>query len=97
MPIDAGKHGPVRNNDPADDAQPLTKSDSLDLLGATYNATASPTARGVYVGGAGDLVVTTAAERKVTFAGAIAGTVIPIRIKRLWSTGTTATLVLGLL
>ena len=48
---------------------------------------------GVYVGGAGDLVVTPwngAAD--VTFSGLTAGSVLPVMVKAVKSTGTTATL-----
>lgn len=44
----------------------------------------------VYVGVGGSVKVTTAQNDDVTFAGLIAGTVIPVQVIRVWSTGTTA-------
>ena len=73
----------------------------LDLL--TANHAISPTlsnttdfaggviSTGLYVGGAGDVKVTMAGGEDVTFTGLSAGSVYPIRVKRVWSTGTTAT------
>lgn len=47
--------------------------------------------RGLFVGGAGALKVTTEGGSVVTFTGVVAGTVLPVRAKIVWSTGTTAT------
>lgn len=62
-------------------AEAITTSDTVDL--------ASPSV--VYVGGGGDVKVTTANGDVVTFTGLVAGGVIPVRVKRVWATGTTAT------
>lgn len=61
------------------------RSDSVDLPRAV---------RGVYAT-SGDLKVTTIDGSVVTFS-AFGGGILPIEIKRLWSTGTTATSVIGL-
>lgn len=45
----------------------------------------------VWVGGAGNVKVTTAQGDVVTFTGVLAGTVIPVQVIQVWSTGTTAT------
>lgn len=45
----------------------------------------------VYVGGAGNVAVTTFNGENVTFVGLPAGSVIPVTVTRVWSTGTTAT------
>ncbi len=45
----------------------------------------------VYVGGAGDVKVNTIAGNTVTFYGVPAGSYVPVRVKRVYSTGTTAT------
>lgn len=58
----------------------VTPSDSVNL--------ATPSI--VYVGVGGSVKVTTAQGDDVTFAGLIAGTVIPVQVIRVWSTGTTA-------
>ncbi|CAB4134638.1 hypothetical protein UFOVP274_13 [uncultured Caudovirales phage] len=45
----------------------------------------------VYVGGAGNVQVTTAQGDQVTFSGLQAGQVIPVQVLRVWSASTTAT------
>lgn len=62
-------------------AATFSKSDTVNL--------ASPSV--IYVGGAGDVKVTTAQGDEVTFVGAIAGTVLPVQVIRVWNTGTSAT------
>jgi hypothetical protein len=52
--------------------------------------------RAVFVGGAGNLKVVMLGEELVTFSGIAAGTILPIRVKQVLSTLTTATLILGL-
>lgn len=51
--------------------------------------------RAVWVGGAGNLNVVTAGDDSVTFSGIQAGTLLPIRVKKILSTSTTATLILA--
>lgn len=45
----------------------------------------------VYVGGGGNAKITTAQGTDLTFYGLQPGGVIPVRVKRVWATGTTAT------
>lgn len=52
--------------------------------------------RGVYVGGAGNVVVVTPSGSVVTFVGAQAGSVIPVMGVRVNFTSTTATSLVGL-
>lgn len=52
--------------------------------------------RGVYVGGAGNVVCVKEDGTTVTFTGALAGVVYPIRCKRINSTSTTATSLVAL-
>lgn len=47
-------------------------------------------ARGIYVGGGGDVKVTTSSGDVVTFKGVPGGTLLPVIAIRVWSTGTTA-------
>lgn len=71
---------------PAAKAVVVTPSDSTDL-GVT---------RGLYVGGAGDVVVTMAEQgTNITFVGVPAGTFMPIQV-RLVMAATTATSILAL-
>ena len=72
---------------PALDAFAITPSDSTDFAQVT---------RGVYVGGAGDVAAVMSDGTVVTFVGALAGSVLPIRAKRVNSTNTTATSLVGL-
>ena len=52
--------------------------------------------RAIWVGGAGDVSVVTRGGDTITFSGVPAGTLIPVRARRIRTTGTTATLLLGL-
>lgn len=61
-------------------ATETTPNDSTDL---------PVTSRAIYVGTAGDLRVTTAGGDVVTFANLQAG-ILPMRVKRIHATGTTA-------
>ena len=72
---------------PAERAFAITGNDSTDL-------TVFP--RAIYVGGAGNVKVITLGGDTVTFSGVLAGTVIPVRVKRVFSTDTTATNLIGI-
>lgn len=63
------------------DAAAVVPSDGSDL----------PRAGRLFVGGAGAVKVTTIAGTDVTFTGVVAGTVLPVRVKKVFATGTTAT------
>ena len=52
--------------------------------------------RGIYVGGAGNVVVVMHDDAAITFVGAAAGSILPVRAKRVNSTSTTATSLVGL-
>lgn len=52
--------------------------------------------RSLYVGTAGNLRVTTVNGQDVTFVGVLAGTIIPVSVKRVWLTNTTANNIVGL-
>lgn len=52
--------------------------------------------RAVYVGTSGNLRVTTINGQDVTFVGVAAGTIVPVSVKRIWSTNTTAGSFIGL-
>lgn len=72
---------------PAERAVAITKSDSVDL--------AEPS-RAIYVGGTGDVVAVFQSGDVVTFSAVPVGTILPICVKRINSTSTTATLMLSL-
>ena len=72
---------------PARNAFAITPHDTNELSFVT---------RGIYIGGAGNLKVTTAGGDTVTFTGVLAGTIIPIQAKLVFSTLTTATSLVGL-
>jgi len=72
---------------PAMGAIAVTKSDTAEL--STYS-------RAVYVGGTGDLKVTMVDSSVVTFEAIPVGTILPIRCKLIWSTGTTATKIVAM-
>ena len=50
----------------------------------------------VYVGGAGNVRVTTAQGDDVIFSGLLAGAVIPVQVLKVWSTSTTASNLIGI-
>jgi hypothetical protein len=62
-------------------ATTVSKSDTVNL----------PTPSVIYVGGAGNIKITTAQGDEVTFFGVPSGQVIPVQVIRVWNTGTTAT------
>jgi hypothetical protein len=73
---------------PAVGAAAVTPNDGTDL--------AVLPARALYIGGAGNISVDTAAGDTVTFSGLAAGTILPVSVKRVRSTSTTATLIVAL-
>lgn len=50
----------------------------------------------LYIGGAGNLKVTTVAGDDVTFQGISAGSFFPVQVKKVWLTGTTASQIIAL-
>lgn len=78
----------ANKNDPAYSAEAVTPSDTVNFTGGI--------ARGVYVGGAGNVAVVLRSGTAVTFVGALAGSVIPVQCIRVNSTNTTATSIVAL-
>lgn len=72
---------------PADHGFAVAPNDAVDL---------AEVARAIYVGGAGALRVVTASGADLTLAGLASGTVLPVRVRRIMATGTTATALVGL-
>ncbi len=71
---------------PASKAFAITPNDSLDLSEIT---------RAIYVGGAGDLTVQMMDGADATFVGVSAGTLLPLRARRV-KVASTATNIVGL-
>ena len=68
--------------DPSRFAVAITPSDSAEINGGQLT-------RGIYVGTAGNIVAVIG-DNPITFVGAVAGSVLPIRCSRVNSTSTTA-------
>jgi hypothetical protein len=67
----------------------ITPSDTVNLQNVAV----------VYVGstsGGSAIQVTTANGDNVTFSGLVAGSVLPVQVLRVWSTGTSATSLIGI-
>jgi hypothetical protein len=77
----------TRGSNPADNAFEVTPNDSSDL---------TTTARALYIGTAGNVKVTTAGGDTVTFLSAAAGSILPVRVQRVFSTGTTSTNIMAI-
>lgn len=72
---------------PARDASAITPSDAETLAEFT---------RSIYVGVGGTIAVVMASGGEVTFVNVQSGSVLPIRVSKVKSTGTTATNMIGL-
>lgn len=72
---------------PASDAFLVVPSDTVDF---------TRTARGIYVGGAGNVTLVTAEGTTVLFTAPPVGSVIPVMTRRVNSTATTATVLIAL-
>lgn len=73
---------------PALDAFSITPNDATDLQEVT---------RALYIGSGGNVTVTTKGGAQVTFAGLTSGSLLPIRAVRVHATGTTASVIVGLI
>ena len=77
----------IMATEPARDAAAVTPSDSTQI---------SPVARALYVGGAGNIKLVTEEGTTVTFQGIVAGSVLPVKTTKVFSTDTTATYIVAL-
>lgn len=80
-------------NAPAYGAFAVTPSNSTTFDGVGTNKTPP---RSLYVGGAGDVAVTMFNGDQVVFSAVPAGTILPICVRQVRLTGTTATLIFGM-
>ncbi len=78
----------LKGMQPAVGGAAVTPNDSQDL---------AKSSRALYVGGAGDVKVTTVDGSTITFSAVPAGTLLPVAVKRVFATLTTATNILALL
>ncbi len=86
--VEAQSHEPSSSVSPAAEAAAVTPNDSTVL---------SPPCRSLYVGGTGDVSVDMMRTGSAIVFGAVpAGTILPARVIRVRSTGTTATAILCL-
>lgn len=74
----------------------VTPSDTTGIDGSAYDADTSPVARAVYVGVGGDLMVTTASGSVAVFYNCPVG-ILPVQVRKIHSSNTTASQILGLL
>ncbi len=65
----------------------ITASDAVDLVAET---------RAIYVGAGGDVSVVLSSGDEVGFAGLAGGTLLPVRVRRVKASGTTAGQLVGL-
>lgn len=83
-------------------AAPYTSADATVSARRAAAITTSDTAvsddptRAIYVGNSGSLKVDMVSGGTVTFSNLTAGTLLPIQVVRVYATGTTATLLIGL-
>ena len=77
----------AENTAPAESAAAVTPSDSTDL---TYLA------RALYIGSGGNLVIDVADGATVTFTNVMSGSILPVRVKRVRATSTTASNIVAL-
>ena len=68
-----------------------TESHRRAVAVTTNDMSYIPVTRALYVGGAGNIVVTMENGEDATLSGVLAGTVYPLSVKRVKATGTTAT------
>lgn len=85
--MDAFKDYPITPTSPINDAASVTPDDLNDLASLP---------RALYVGTAGNLAVVTAGGQSVSFNNIPAGSLLPLRARRVSATGTTAGDILAL-
>ena len=78
----------TKDTSPAKDYIAITPSDTVNFVEGEC--------RGIYVGGAGNVVAISTQTNSVTFVGVLGGTVLPVKAIRVNSTSTTATSLVAL-
>lgn len=77
-------------------AAAVTTSDTADIPSVSTQDGSGNNGCVLYIGGAGNIKVTTAGGDTVTFTGLLAGMFLPVQVLRVWSTDTTATNIIAL-
>lgn len=77
-------------------AADVTPNDSADIPSVSTQDGSGNNGCVLYIGGAGNIKVTTAGGDTVTFTGLLAGMFLPVQVLRVWSTDTTATNIIAL-
>lgn len=77
-------------------ASAVTPSDTADIPSVSTQDGSGNNGCVLYIGGAGNIKVTTAGGDTVTFTGLLAGMFLPVQVLRVWSTDTTATNIIAL-
>jgi len=77
-------------------AAAVTPSNTVDIPSVSTQDGAGNNGCVLYVGGAGDIKVTTAGGDTVVFTGLLAGMFVPVQVLRVWATDTTATNIVAL-
>ena len=77
-------------------AAAVTPSNTVDIPSVSTQDGTGNNGCVLYIGGDGDVKVTTAGGDTVTFTGLLAGMFIPVQVLRVWSTDTTATNIIAL-
>ena len=77
-------------------AAAVTPSNTVDIPSVSTQDGTGNNGCVLYVGGAGDIKVTTAGGDTVVFTGLLAGMFVPVQVLRVWATDTTATNIVAL-
>lgn len=76
--------------------QPIHANAATGGAAITPNDSTAVDFNGIYVGGAGNIKVDLYDGSTVTLNGALVGTIYPLRVTKVYATGTTATNLVGL-
>lgn len=74
----------------------VTPSDSVNIPNVANQDGTGNNGCVLYIGGDGDIKVTTVGGDDVIFVGLTAGSFVPVQVVRVWATGTNATDILAL-
>jgi hypothetical protein len=77
-------------------AAAVTPSNTVDIPSVSTQDGTGNNGCVLYVGGAGNLKVTTVGGDEVTFSSVLAGSFIPVQVVKVWASGTSATNIIAL-